>query len=269
MDLAQHRDALLESCRHTEGVTSLVVFGSATSGSQRRDAWSDLDFNLFLTPSAAEGLDRDWPFLPYPEQLLLTAREGDNGGVALYADGVVYEFGAGRPWTIRDPEREVLLDGGDLIWGDAQPPPDPSDQLRLFLVKLYLGMGRVRRGERVSGGVHIRAHAVTCLAEALRQRLAPDAARSPFDPLRRLEAALPEAARRIAALLDQPVEACAHGLFLLSRELLEPGWAAYPGRAADLIATRLGWGSVGTEPWGGGTKPSAVEPVETTGSDLN
>jgi len=206
LDLAQHRDALLKSCRSFEGATSLVVFGSATSGSQRRDEWSDLDFNLFLTPSAAEGLDRDWPFLPDPEQLLLTAREGDNGGLALYADGVVYEFGAGRPWTIRDPEREVLLDGGDLVWGDPGPPPDPSDQLWLFLVKLYLGIGRVRRGERVSGGVHVRAHAVTCLAEALRQRLAPDAERSLFDPLRRLEAALPEAARRIAALQDQPVE---------------------------------------------------------------
>lgn len=242
MDLAQHRDALLESCRRTEGVTSLVVFGSATSWSQRRDEWSDLVFNLFLTPSAAEGLYRDWPLLPDPEQLLLTAREGDNGGVALYADGVVYEFGAGRPWTIRDPEREVLLDGGDLAWGDPEPPPDPSDQIRLFLVKLYLGMGRVRRGERVSGGIHVRAHAVTCLGEALRQPAAGPVRRArPFDPLRRLEAALPEAARRIAALLDQPVEECAHGLFLLSRDLLEPGWAAYPSRAADLIAARLGW----------------------------
>ncbi|MCB0912984.1 MAG: hypothetical protein KDB60_15340 [Propionibacteriaceae bacterium] len=242
MDLAAHRAALLDSCRRAPGVTSLVVFGSsAGAGAGRRDEWSDLDFNLFLAGDAAPYLARDWPFLPHPDQLVLTAHEGENGGVALYADGMLYEFGAGRPWTIRDPDREVLLDGGDLCVTAPDPLPDAAAQVRLFLAKLYIGVGRVRRGERVAGNVHVRAHALACLAEALRQRLAPDAARSPFDPLRRLELALPEVSGRLAALLDADVETCARGLFDLSRELLEPDWPDYPSLAADVIATRLGW----------------------------
>lgn len=240
-DLDAYRDALLERCRATPGVTSLVVFGSSATGSAgRRDAWSDLDFNLFVAADAPEVVAR-WPFLPWPERLVLTAREGGDGGVALYDDGFLLEFGAGRPWTIRDPDREVLVDGGDLVLAAPPPPPDAASQVRLFLVKLYVGVGRVRRGERVAGGTHVRTWALLCLAEALRQRLAPDAARNPFDPLRRIELALPEVAGRIGDLVDRDVETCARGLFDLSRELLEPGWADYPGRAADVVAARLGW----------------------------
>lgn len=241
MDLDTHRDALLDSCRRTPGVTSLVVFGSsAADGAARRDEWSDLDFNLFCTPDGLDDL-HEGRFLPRPEHLVMRAREGRDGGVALYDDGMLYEYGAGLPWTIRDPERQVLIDGGDLVFAPPDAPPDAASQVRLFLAKLYIGVGRVRRGERVAGNVHVRAYAVSCLAEALRQRLAPASARSPFDPLRRLERALPEAADRIGALLDGGVEECARGLFVLSRQRLEPGWADYPSRAADVIAERLGW----------------------------
>lgn len=241
MDLDDYRDALLERCRALPGVTSVVAFGSSSAGSAgRRDPWSDLDLNLFAAPDAP-AVVRDWPFLPWPERLVLTAREGRDGGVALYDDGFLVEFGAGRPWTIRDPDREVLLDGGDLVFADPDPPPDAAGQVRLFLVKLYVGIGRVRRGERVAGGVHVRTWALLCLAEALRQRLAPDAARNPFDPLRRLELALPEVAARIGDLVDRDVETCARGLFGLAREVLEPGWPDFPGRAAAVVAARLGW----------------------------
>lgn len=242
MDLTAHRDALVDACRRTRGVTSLVVFGSAAAGGEgRRDEWSDLDFNLFVSPDASERVCREWPFLPNPDRLVMTAHEGRDGGVALYDDGTLFEFGAGLPWVIRDPAREVLLDGGDLDFAEPEPLPDAAAQVRLFLAKLYIGMARVRRGERVAGNVHVRAWAVMPLAETLRQRMAPTAGRSPFDPVRRLEQALPEVAARIGALLDTEVEACAVGLFGLSRELLEPGWADYPSRAADVIAARLGW----------------------------
>lgn len=242
MDLATHRDALLDACRNTAGVTSLIVFGSATGRlAGRRDDWSDLDFNLFVTSDAPPSLTRDWAFLPFPERLVLTAHEGGDGGVALYDDAMVYEFGAGRPWPIRDPDGEVLLDGGDLRFAAPDPPAPAQAQIRLFLVKLLIGVGRVRRGERVAGNAHVRTYALTCLAETLRQRLRPDAPRSPFDPLRRLEHALPEVADRIAACLDADVETCARGLFDTAREVLEPGWADFPSRAADVIANRLGW----------------------------
>lgn len=240
MDLTARLAALTDTCRATPGVTSLVAYGSTTSAAAgRRDGWSDLDFTVFVAPGAADRVRDGWTFLPDREHLVLTAREGANGGVALYDDAMICEFGAGEPWTVRDPDREVLLDGGDVRTAEPDPLPDPADQVALFLVKLAIGVGRVRRGERVAGNAQIRAHALTCLAEALRQRLAPDAPRSPFDPLRRLEQALPEVGARLGALLDGDAETCARGCFDLARELLEPGWDAFPTRAADVLAARL------------------------------
>ncbi|ROR95686.1 hypothetical protein EDD28_0248 [Salana multivorans] len=241
-DLEPRIAALREACASTPGVTSLLVFGSTTrAAAHRRDAWSDLDFNVFLAPEAAADLARTWAFLPERDRIVLTAREGENGGVALYEDGLVAEFGAGPAWVVRDPDREVLLDGGDVV---TQPPPalpDPRDQIGLFLVKLVIGVGRIRRGERIVGGALVRTYALTPLCEALRQRLAPDLPRNPFDPLRRIETALPRVAARIGDLLDGEVEACARGLLVLAREELEPGWEDFPSRAFDVAARALGW----------------------------
>ena len=242
MRFEEHLDALVVGCRATEGVTSLTTFGStAASEARRRDEWSDLDFCVFFTPERSDELRAGWPFLPHRDHVVLEAREYDNGGVVIYDDGMLYEFGAGTPWPFSDPHREVVIDGGDLTLTGPPALPDPAQSTRLFLAKLYIGMGRLRRGERVAANAHIRCHALAGLAEALRQRLAPDAPRSPFDPLRRFEQALPDPARRISAALDADLEACARSLVALSRDLLEPGWDAFPSRAADVIADRLGW----------------------------
>lgn len=242
MDLDERIAALRESCRTTPGVTSLVVFGSAASAAAgRRDAWSDIDANIFLTPAAAAELRGSWAFLPDREHLVLAAREGSDGGVVLWDDGLLAEFGAGLPWEIRDPDHEVLLDGGDLRFADPAPLPDALDQVGLFLAKLLIGVGRYRRGERLAGSAHVRGYALAHLAEALRQRLAPQAPRSPFDPLRRLEDALPAQAARLDELLGEELDRCARGLLALARQSLEPGWPQFPTAAADLITQRLGW----------------------------
>ncbi|MCW5951070.1 MAG: hypothetical protein KIT69_02265 [Propionibacteriaceae bacterium] len=241
-DLEPRITALKTLCENTPGVTSLTVYGSTTTAAAaRRDDWSDLDFTVFLAPASAAELQRSWAFLPDREHLVLTAREGDNGGVAVYSDGLLCEFGAGEPWLIRDPDREVLLDGGDIATAAPPPLPDPVDQIGLFLVKTAIGVGRLRRGERVAANAHIRCYALTALCEALRQRLVPDAPRSPFDPLRRLEQALPQAAAQIADLLDAEAEACARGLVHLARAELEPGWEEFPSLAFDVVQRALGW----------------------------
>lgn len=242
MRFDEHLEALTAGCRAAEGVTSLTTFGStAASEEGRRDEWSDIDFCVFFSPERSDELRASWAFLPRRDHVVLEAREGDNGGVVIYDDGMLYEFGAGTPWPFSDPHREVVIDGGDLTLTDPPALPDPTQSIRLFLAKLYIGMGRLRRGERVAANAHIRCYALTGLAEALRQRLAPEAPRSPFDPFRRLEQALPGPAARIASVLDGDLEACARSLLVLSRDLLEPGWDAFPSRAADVIEDRLGW----------------------------
>ena len=235
-------DALQRACRDTEGVSSLVVFGSSTRrGAARRDEWSDIDFNLFVTDDErGRDVRRSWDFLPDRDEVVLAAREGENGGVALYRDGLVCEFGVGSPWEIRDPDREVLLDGGDLRFSEPPELAGALDQLGLFVVKLLIGYGRVCRGEVLAGNASLRCGAVLCLAEALRQRLVPETTRSPFDPLRRLERTLPDIAAEIAGLQLAPARECAEGLLDLAERELAPGWQEFPREAFEVARAVIG-----------------------------
>lgn len=244
MDVDAFVAELVSRSRDIEGVTTVVVFGStASSGAFRRDEWSDADFVVFADPDHAAEVSAKWAFLPQPEEIALTAREFDNGGVVIYADGSVAEFGAGRPWPIGDPTGEVQLGGADLVLAPAPSPTSPENAIRLFLAKLLIGVGRVRRGEVLAGGQHIRSHALAALAVALRARCTPEAVeeQNPFDPLRRFEVVHPRLGARLDAALSQPAEAAARALFDLARSELEPGWPDFPTRGADVVAARLGW----------------------------
>jgi len=235
---------LLDRCRGLEGVTTVAVFGStASDGASRRDEWSDVDFAVFAAPDHEARVSAEWEFLPRPEGIVLAAREHDSGGVVLYADGTLAEFGAGRPWDVSDPTCEVLLGGQDLVRVPPPSPMSPENAVRLFLAKLLIGVGRVRRGEVLAGGEHIRSHALAALAVALRARHPHrvSADENPFDPLRRFETVHPELGARLVDAITQPAEASARTLFDLARAELEPGWADFPSPAADRVATRLGW----------------------------
>lgn len=111
----------------------------------------------------------------------------------------------------------------------------------MFLVKLYIGVGRYRSGERVAANAHVRTYAATSLAWTLRLRLGATPSSNPYDPLRRLEVSLPGVGNRLADLLDADLEACARGMLGLTRTALEPDWPDFPTDAANLLETRLGW----------------------------
>ncbi|MGC3953356.1 MAG: hypothetical protein QM804_03715 [Propionicimonas sp.] len=246
MDVDGFVSELAAGCRATDGVTTLAVFGSATSGSAaRRDEWSDVDFAVFCEPAAVSRISDSWSFLPRRDQIVLTAREYDSGGVVLYADGSLLEFGAGLPWPVADPSCEVIIGGADLTRVPAPATPDPANAVRLFLVKLLVGVGRLRRGEVLSGMTQIGTWALTELCRALCGRIPSDHPTevNPFDPLRRFEAARPALGSRLTDALSVPGEPAARALFDLARALLEPDWPEFPSTAADVVARRLGWDS--------------------------
>ena len=113
----------------------------------------------------------------------------------------------------------------------------------LVFVKLLLGTGRARRGEVLNAGQFVRGAAVIHLVRAIRGRFGDRSTtrRDIIDPLRRFERDFPEWGARIAEAASAPVEDAARGLYDLAREILEPGWDAFPARAADAVARRLGF----------------------------
>ena len=78
--------------RHPD-LVGLALLGSASDQARdRRDEWSDHDFLAIVAPGRGQALRPDLGWLPDPDSLALTAREGEIGFVAVYDDGHVMEF---------------------------------------------------------------------------------------------------------------------------------------------------------------------------------
>lgn len=254
---AELTSGLIEGVRTHAALIGLALLGSASEeGRARRDEWSDHDFFAVAAPGAGPAARTDLAWLPYSDALVLTAREGDIGYVALYDDGHVLEFAlaeaaelsgalAGAASVVVDDESGatanlIAQSRARAVSADGH---DPENDIRLVLVKLLIGVGRLRRGERLVANTFIRTWAVQHLVRAIRGRSADlsTSARDEIDPLRRFEVDFPEWAARVGDALDLEAEAAAHSLFTFARGVLEPGWAEFPSAAADAVALRLGW----------------------------
>lgn len=240
----------------TDGLTGLVLLGSAAeSGRARRDEWSDHDFFAVTSSGLGSRLRPDLSWLPDQDRIVLTAREGEIGFVAVYDDGHVFEFAFSDAAELAgavagDATVVVDTDGSTSALIDAARERaaaadvfDPANDVRLVLVKLLIGVGRARRGETLAAGSFVRQWAVQHLARALRGRFGDrsTSVRDTIDPVRRFEIDFPQEAARIAAAVAQPVEPAARALFDLTGELLAPGWPDFPARAGEAVAGRLGW----------------------------
>jgi hypothetical protein len=248
-------EALAEVARTRDGFAGLVLLGSASpAAAHRRDEWSDHDFFMLAHPGAEAEVRDVAAWLPDPERLVLVAREGEIGFAAVYDDGHVFEFAAATAeelgGALATEDVGIPVDDGpaaELVAASqarvlATPAPDPANDARLVLVKLLIGVGRDRRGESLVAGQFVHVFAVTHFARAVRSRLPVAASeRDGIDPLRRFERDYPQLGATLRTVLGAPIEEAARGLFDLFRATLEPGWDAFPSRAADVVATRLGW----------------------------
>jgi hypothetical protein len=246
---------LAAGVRERDGLVGLVLLGSASDEArERRDEWSDHDFFMLAHPGAETAVRDVESWLPDPERLVLVAREGEIGFAAVYDDGHVFEFAAATAeelgGALATEDVGIPVDDGpaaELVAGSqarvlAAPPADPVNDVRLVLVKLLIGVGRERRGESLIAGQFVHAWAVNHFARAVRARLPIEASvRDGIDPVRRFERDYPELGSALRTALAAPVEDAARGLFDLLRATLEPGWPDFPSRAADVVATRLGW----------------------------
>lgn len=247
---------LAAGVRTRDGLIGLVLLGSAADSARfRRDEWSDHDF--FAITGDGRGVDvrPDLSWLPDQDRIVLTAREGEIGFVALYDDGHVCEFALAEAAELSGAvaaDATILVDDAEQtvarVVGRAQATAnmadsfDPANDARLVLVKLLIGVGRVRRGERLNGGAFIRQWATAHLAKAIRGRFAESSTslRDVNDPMRRFERDFPEWGERIAGALARPEEEAAKALLAVLKGL-ERGWDEFPTKAVETVETRLGW----------------------------
>lgn len=255
MDFDQYSAELTSRCRQTPGVLGLILVGSTTAArASARDRWSDHDFFVLFADGTEQALRRELPFLPFRDQVVTVAREGEIGVSVLYADGHVFEFGAATVAELgpfRLGQYEIAYDTGPVAGlaaaaarrGAQRATIDAAHEVSLAFIKLLIGVGRTRRGELINGGSFVRTYAVGHLANAVLARLPYEVApaRDGLDPVRRFEEAYPSISRPLGEALDRPAEEAARLLYDLARAALEPGWDEFPTLAADTVAQQLGW----------------------------
>lgn len=242
-------ERIAAACAADPRVTGLVLFGS-TADTSRVDEWSDHDFAVIAPPEHVESLRADLAFLTGPDRPLAVVREHHDGFKAVTGDGRPMEFAVtdldgllgfeANDWAVRigdDALRERLRG----IASRPRRPVDSTGSATAVIVAVLIGVGRFRRGERVSASTSIRGFAAEHVASLIGECLTPsDDRHDDLDPHRRIELTHPVAGGRLADLLDQPLEECARGLLDLLEELLAPSIPDFPFDALQTVRSRLG-----------------------------
>lgn len=227
-------DAIGRSLAETGQALALLGLGSVGAETERIDAYSDLDFFAIVQSGYKQGflLSLDWLALP-DQPIVYSFQNTPDGYKALYQDGIFCEFAVFEA----DEMRRIPFARGRIVWQEPsfdpalttpriQPKPEHLVEWLLgeALTNLYVGLGRMRRGEVLSATRFIQGYAVDRVLD-LTSHVEPALTghADQFDTVRRFEQRYPataallpifaqgyarniESARAILAFLDKHFE---------------------------------------------------------------
>ncbi|GCE04255.1 hypothetical protein [Dictyobacter aurantiacus] len=202
--------------RDTGTALALLGLGSVGIETERLDEYSDLDFFAIVRPgSKARYIENlDWLAIPCPLSYIF--RNTVDGYKALFEDGIFCEFAVFEPQELR----HIPFAQGRLVWKDASfdeglLKPQPVQQrvnpiegtmewhLGEALTNLYVGLGRVHRGEILTGTRFIQSYAVDhILALTKTLETAQVQNEDPFNVERRYETRYPQVARYLPSFIQ-------------------------------------------------------------------
>jgi lincosamide nucleotidyltransferase len=211
--LLQRLDAIGASLSKSGTALALLGLGSVGAETERLDAYSDLDFFVIVKPGCKPGYLTSLEWLAAVHPLAYAFLNTADGYKALFADGIFCEFAIFEPSELAS----IPFTTGRIIWKDdtfdeslcVPQPTRQSEHTREWLLgealtSLYVGMGRVRRGEILTGTRFIQGYAVDRvveLASALEKSTQPQM-EDPFAPERRFERRYPQTARHLPAFVQ-------------------------------------------------------------------
>jgi hypothetical protein len=263
MTPAEHRaftEAVRARLADDQAVLGLVGLGSTSGLPPGPDAFSDHDLFVVTRPGLQEGFRTDLGWLPSSAGgVALALRETAHGVKALLESGHLVEFAAfdlAELALARVNRYSVLIDKADVaarlalvrratVGALTAPRPDLAWHTGQFLTTLVTGSGRAARGERLSGHQLVRVAALGHLVAILRASV-PSGVAEPLDdldPFRRLELALPSAAREVDEALRQPVLGAARALLSVLRRQRPELISLSAGLAVDRALARAEAGS--------------------------
>jgi len=213
-NLLKRLDEIGQSLDQSGHALALLGLGSVGEELHRLDEYSDLDFFAIVETvykrRYIENLDWLSGLCPIAYHFLNT----EDGYKLLFTDGIFCEFAVFEPQELKGipfaPGRIVWkrADVPETINRPAQDPVHTAQRDKEFLIgeastNLYVGLGRDKRGEKLSAMRFIQGYAVDRLLE-LAEYIEPEqnATRDIFANERRFEGRHPSVAREMSAWLQ-------------------------------------------------------------------
>ena len=202
-------DEIGQSLAGSGHALALIGLGSVGDELYRLDEYSDLDFFAIVEPGYKRRYIEDLGWLSDLAPIAYHFLNSPDGYKLLFADGIFCEFAVFEPPELHGipfaPGRIVWRreDAPETIHRPAREPVRTALRDREFLIgeavtNLYVGMGRDKRGEKLSAMRFIQSYAVDRLLE-LAEHIEPEqgVTRDPFANERRFEARHPALAREL------------------------------------------------------------------------
>jgi hypothetical protein len=188
---------------------ALIGLGSVGEELHRLDEYSDLDFFVIVEPGYKQYYIENLDWLSNIAPIAYHFLNTNDGYKLLFADSIFCEFAVFESEELQKipftSERLIWKrpDALDSIHRPTQTPPNPPPRTREFLIgeaitNLYVGLGRDKRGEKLSAMRFIQGYAVDRLLELAETIEAEqNVSRDSFSNERRFEARHPLIAREL------------------------------------------------------------------------
>lgn len=173
--LLKRLDEIGWSLEKTGRALALLGLGSVGTELDRIDDYSDLDFFAIVKPGFKQSFIDDLGWLERLNPIAYCFKNTPDGYKLLYEDGIFCEFAVFEP----DEMKGIPFAAGRIVWKDAafdeailiptQPKADKKlnveRQVGEALTNLYVGLGRYRRGEKLSAARFVQGYAVDRVLE--------------------------------------------------------------------------------------------------------
>jgi hypothetical protein len=195
--LLQRLDEIGRSLAQSDGALALLGLGSVGQELARLDDYSDLDFFVIVQAGQKKQFIADLEWLSRIHPVAYAFQNTADGYKLLFADGIFCEFAIFE----LDELAPIPFANGRLIWQAAdfdanlleRPAIAQAEHSIEWLVgealtNLYVGLGRYRRGEKLSAARFIQGYAVDRVVDLAAQiETGQSGLSDPFDGARRFE----------------------------------------------------------------------------------
>jgi len=212
--LLSRLDEIGAALSRRDGALALLGLGSVGIETDRIDEFSDLDFFAIVAPGHKAAFLGDLGWLSDAAPLVYAFRNTVDGFKILFADGIYGEFAVFEPGELGS----IPFAEGRIVWKaegveDAiripvrapsrRGAPDRDWCVGEALTCLFVGLGRFRRGERLSAQRLVQHHAVDRiieLAELIESGMPGSA--DPYSTDRRFETRFPSVAGNLVRFVQ-------------------------------------------------------------------